>query len=135
MFIRCYCYYLLLEIFSHEFQLMVFQWKLSDSKSLQVSRALLSILHILNSAVVWMVSTRPLTSNSSSPFNYPLVTVPKAPITIGTIVTFLFHSFFTFSQQGRGTYPSLHIFSALFCGQPGQKSRQFWKFFFLLDYY
>ena len=75
---------------------MVFHWILSDRKSPQVSRALLSIPAILNNAVVWMVSTRPLTSKSSSTFNNPLVIVPKAPITIGIIVTFMFHSFFQF---------------------------------------
>ena len=42
-----------------------------------------------------MVSTCPLISKSSSPFNNPLVIVPKAPITIGMIYTFMFHSFFT----------------------------------------
>ena len=72
---------------------MVFHWSLSDSKSPQVSRALLSIL---NNGVVWMVSTRPLISKSSNPFNNPLVTVPKAPITIDIVVTFMFHSFFQF---------------------------------------
>ena len=41
-----------------------------------------------------MVSARPPTSKSSSPFSNPLFTVPKAPITIGIIVTFMFHSFF-----------------------------------------
>ena len=46
-----------------------------------------------------MVSTRPPTSKSSSPFSNPLVTVPKAPITIGIIVTFMFHSFFQFSSK------------------------------------
>ena len=49
---------------------MVFHWCLSDSKSPQVSRTLLSIL---NNAVVWMVTTRPLTSKSSSLFNNPFV--------------------------------------------------------------
>ena len=44
--------------FSHPFKL-VFHWNLSDSKSPQVSRTLLSILAVLNSAVVWIVSTRP----------------------------------------------------------------------------
>ena len=73
---------------------MVFHWSLSDSKSPQVSRTLLSILAILSNAVIWIVSTRPPTSKSSRPFNNPLVIVPKAPITIGTIVTFMFHSFF-----------------------------------------
>ena len=63
-------------------------------KSHQVFRTLLSILAVLNNAVVWMVSTRPPTSNSSSPFNSPLVTVPNAPIMIGIIVTFIFRSFF-----------------------------------------
>ena len=65
---------------------MVFHWRLSDSKSPQVSRTLLSILAVYNNAVVLMVSTRPPTSKSSRPFNNPLVTVPKAPITIGIIV-------------------------------------------------
>ena len=72
---------------------MGFLWSLSDSKSPQVSRTLLSILAVLNNAEVWMVSTRPPTSKSSNPFNNPLVTVPNAPIMIGTIVTFMFHSF------------------------------------------
>ena len=76
---------------------MVFHWSLSDSKSPQVSRTLLSILAVLNNAVVWMVSTRPPTSKSSSPFNNPLVTEQKAPIIIGIIVTFMFHSFFQLS--------------------------------------
>ena len=62
---------------------MVFLWSLSNSKSSQVSRTLLSILAVINNAIVWMVSTRPPTSKSSSPFSKPLVTVPKAPITIG----------------------------------------------------
>ena len=70
--------------FSH--QLMVFHWSLSDNKSPQVSRTLLSILAVLNNAVVWMVSTRPPTSKSSSPFSNPLVPVPQVPFMIGTIV-------------------------------------------------
>ena len=88
-----------------------FEWQL-------VSRTLLSILTVLNNVVVWMLSTRPLIFKSSSPFNNPLVTVPKASITIGIIITFIFDSFFN-SQQGWGTYPSFHILSVLFCGQPG----------------
>ena len=70
---------------------MVFNWSLGDSKSPQVSRTFLSILVVLNNAVVWMVSARPPTS---SPFNNPLVNVPKAPITIGIVITFMLHSFF-----------------------------------------
>ena len=125
---------------------MVFHWSLSNSKSPQVSRTLLSILAVLsnaviwlfipleffssvfangfslesewqqvssslqtrlrilavlNNAVIWIVSTRPPTSKSSRPFNNPLVIVPKAPITIGTIVTFMFHSFFNSLARSR----------------------------------
>ena len=80
---------------------MVFHWSLSDSKSPQVSRTRLRILAVLSNAVVWIVSTRPPTSMSSSPFNNPLVSVPKAPITIGTIVTFMFHSFFNSLARSR----------------------------------
>ena len=73
---------------------MVFNWSLSDSKSPQGSRTLLSILAVLNNVVVWMVSTLSPTFKSSSPFNNPLVTVPKLPIIIGIVITFMFHSFF-----------------------------------------
>ena len=42
---------------------------------------------------------------------------------------------FSILLQGRGTYPSFHFLSVLFCGQPGQQSRQFCKFsFFFVDY-
>ena len=50
---------------------MVFHWSLNDSKYPQVSFTILSILTILNNAIVWMVSMRPPTSNSPSPFNNP----------------------------------------------------------------
>ena len=78
---------------------MDFHLSLSDCKSSQVSRTLLRILSIFNNYVVWMVSTRPPTSKSSRPFNNPLVNMPKAPITIGTIVTVIFYSFFQFSSE------------------------------------
>ena len=107
---------------------MVFHWSLSDSQSPQVSTTLLSILAVLNNVVVWMVSTRSPTSKFSSLFNNPLVTIPNAPITIGIIVTCMFHSFFSIPSQSRGTYPSFHILSVLFCGLPGQQSRLFCKF-------
>ena len=68
-------------------------------KSPQVSRTLLSILAVLNNVVVWIVSTRPPTSKSSSPFSNPFV--PNAPITIGIIVTFMFHSFFNSLTRSR----------------------------------
>ena len=52
-----------------------FHWSLSDSNSPQVSRTLLIILTVLNNVVVWMFSTRPLSSKSFSPFSNPFVTV------------------------------------------------------------
>ena len=90
---------------------MVFHWRLSDSKSPQVFRTLLSILSIFNNVVVWMVSIRPPTSKSSRPFNNPLVTVPEAPITIGIIVTFMFHSFFNSLAGSRYLSHFSHSFS------------------------
>ena len=78
---------------------MAFHWSLSDSKSPQVSRTFLCILAVLNNAVVWMVSTPPPTSKSYSLFSNPLVIVPNAPITIGIIVTCMFHSFFQFPSK------------------------------------
>ena len=91
---------------------MVFHWSFSDSKSPQVSRTLLSILAVLSNAVIWIVSTRPPTSKSSSSFNNPLVIEPKAPITIGTIVTFMLHSFF--NSLARSRYLSFFSLSSRF---------------------
>ena len=86
--------------------LMEFEWQ-------QVSSSLpdfLRILAVLSNAVVWIVPTCPPTSKSSGPFNNPSVIVPKAPITIGTIVTFTFHSFF--NSLARSSY--LFFFSHSF---------------------
>ena len=69
---------------------MVFHWGLRDSKYPQVSRTLFSILAGFNNVVIWMVSTRPLISKSSSLFNDPLVTVPNALVTIIITVIFMF---------------------------------------------
>ena len=80
--------------FFYQHLLMVFHWGLSDSKSPQVSRTILSILADFANAVIWMISTRPVISKSSSPCNNLLATVPSAPITFCITVTFMFHSFF-----------------------------------------
>ena len=114
---------------------MVFHWSLSDSKYPQVSRAILSILAILNNAVVWMVSTRPPTSMSSSPFSNPLVIVPDAPITIGIIVTCMFRSFFY--SLGRSKYLSFfsHSFSFILWSAGTAKSTILQVLFFVVDYY
>ena len=96
-----YYHYLLVRVFP----LTV---NLSDSKSSQVSRTIFSILAVLKNAVVWMVSTRLSTSKSSSPVNNPLVTAPKAPI---TIVTFMFQSFFNSLARSRYLSFFSHSFS------------------------
>ena len=111
---------------------MVFHWRLSDSKSPQISRTLLSILAVFNNAVVWMVSTRPPTSKSSRAFNNPLVTMRKAPITIGIIVTFMFHSFFNSLARSRYLFLFSHSFSFILWSAGTAKSTVLQIFFFLL---
>ena len=117
---------------------MFFRWSLSDNKFLQVSRTLLSSLAVLNNAVVWMASTRPPTSKSSSPFSNPLVTVPKAPVTIGIIVTFMFHSFF-FNFLARSRYLSFFSHSFRFilwsAGTAKTTILKILFFFFFVDCY
>ena len=114
---------------------MVFHWSLSDSKSPQVSRTLLSILALLSNAVIWIVSTRPPTSKSSRPFNNPWVIVLKAPITIGTIVTFMFHSFF--NSLTRSKYLSFfsHSFSFILWSAGTAKSTILQFLFFLFFFF
>ena len=124
-----YYYYYSFRVFHISFIWSSFTRVWVGSKFPQVSRTLLSILAVLSHAIIWMVSTRPPTSKSFNPFNNPLVTVPKEPITIGIIVTFIFHNF-SIPQQGRGIYPCFHILLVLFCGQPRQQNRQFCKFSF-----
>ena len=113
---------------------MVFQWSLSDCKSHQVSRTLLSILAVLNNTVVWIVSTRPPIFKCSGPFKSPLVTVPNAPITIGIIVTFIFYSFF--NSLARSRYVSFFSLSFSFilwsAGKTKSTILQVFFFFFLL---
>ena len=114
---------------------MVFHGRFSDIKSSQVSRTLLSILADLNNAVVWMVSSCPVISKSSSICNNTLVTVPSALITIGITVTSMYHSFF--NSLARSKYLSFFGFlSVLLSGQPERQSSLFcgFTFFFSLFY-
>ena len=90
-----YYYYYSFESFSHQRLPMIFPWKLSDSKFLQVSRHLLSILSALCNATARMVTTCPLISMFSSYFTNPLWIIPNATITIGITVTFMFYCFFS----------------------------------------
>ena len=79
--------------FSHQLTLMVFHWSVSDSKSLQLSRTLLSTLADLNNAIVWIILVRPPMSNFSSPLSKPSGNIPSAPITFDITVTNMFHCF------------------------------------------
>ena len=103
---------------------MVSHWSLSDSKSPQVYRTLLGILANLSNAVVYMVFTCPLISNSSSPFINPLVIVPSMSVTIGITITFMFHSFF--SSPARSQY--LFFFSLSFSFNLSKFSSFCWLF-------
>ena len=83
--------------------MVVFHWSFSDSKSLQVSRTLLSILADLINAVVRIVSTFSLISKSSSPYKNHLVTVPRVSTTIGYNH---FHVPFIFQLPSKSRYLS-----------------------------
>ena len=108
---------------------MVFHWSLSDSKSPQVFRTLLSIMADLHNAVVWKSSIHPLMSKSSNPCTSPLVTVSSAPITTGITVTFMFHSFSI--SLARSKYLSVFSLSFSFTKR---KCPQFGCFSFFVDY-
>ena len=111
---------------------MVFHWSLSDSKSPQVYRTLLNILAVLKSTVVYLVSSWTPTSKSSSPFNNPLVTVPNTPITIGIIVTRMFHSFFNSLARSRYLSFFSHSFSFILWSAGTAKSTMLQILLFLL---
>ena len=114
---------------------LAFHWSLSDSKSPQIPRTLLSIMIDLSNTVDWMVSIRSLIFKSSGPCTNPLVTVPNVPITISIIVPFLFDNFFSVPLQDLDIYFSFRSLSVLSCGQPEQQSPPFTKipFFVVVD--
>ena len=111
---------------------MAFHWSLSDSKSPRVSRTRLRILVVLSNAVIWIVSTRPPKSKSSRPFNNLLLIVPKALITIGTIVTFMFHSFFNSLARSRYLSFFSHSFRFILWSSGTAKSTILQILFFFL---
>ena len=90
-----------------------------------------SVIIIIN-VVVWMVSTHPPTSTSSSPFSNPLVTDQNAPITIGIIVTCMFHSFFNSLARSRYLFFFSHSFSFILWSAGKAESTILQVLFFLL---
>ena len=84
-----------------------------------------------------MVSTQLPTLNSSSPFNNTLVTVSKAPITIGIIVIFMFHSFLNSLVKSRYLSFFSHCFNLILWSVGTEKSTilQVLFFFFLFFFF
>ena len=101
---------------------MVFHWSLRESKSPQVPRTRLRILAVLSNAVIWIVSTCPPTSKFFRPLNNPFVIVTKAPITIGIIVLFTFHSFFNSLARSRYLFFFSHSFRFILWSAGSTKS-------------
>ena len=121
-------------IYSLEF----FTWVLADGFSMefewqQVSRTLPSILTVLINVVVWMVSTCPPTCKTSSPFSNSLLT--NAPITIGIIVTCMFHSFFHSLARSRYLSFFSHSFSFILWSAVTAKSTILNILFFFVGHY
>ena len=76
----------------------------------------------------------PPNSKSSRPFNNPLVIVPNAPITIGIIVTFMFHSLF--NSLARSRYLSFFSLSFRFIlWSAGTAKSTILKILFFVDHY
>ena len=111
---------------------MVFHTSFSESKSPQVSRTRLRILTVLSNDVILIVSNRLPNSKSPRSFNNPLDFVPKATITIGTIVTFMFHSFFNSLARSRYLSFFSHSFRCILWSAGTAKSTILQILFFLL---
>ena len=79
--------------------LVVFHRSLSDSKSPQMFKSLLSILAYFNSSVVWMVTVLLLVSSLPCLFLSLLLTVSSVSNTNGITVTFMLHNVFSFLRK------------------------------------
>ena len=121
------------------FNTSISRWFLAGvwvTASLLKSPGLFSVFWLILIIVVWMVTIHPLISKSSSPCTNSLVTVPSAPITIGIIVTFMFHRFF--SSLARSSYSSLFLLSfsiILWSARMAKSTICQVLFFFFVDYH
>ena len=82
-----------------------------------------------------MVPIRLPISKSSTLFNKPLVNIPKAPVTIGKIVTFVFHFFFLFHSKVEVLILLFTFFQFYSVGRGTVKSIILRDFFVVVDYY
>ena len=119
---------------------MIFPWSLWGSKSLLISRILLTILADLYNVVFWMVSIRPSVSNSSSLLTKFFETVPSAPLTISITVTFMLHSIFSSLAKSKNLW--LFSFYLIFIHWSAVTTRStlrqvlvFFSFFFLFFFF
>ena len=117
--------------FSRLCYLIVSHWRLSDSKSSQVSWTFFCILANLNNYGVWIVSSYPLISMSSGPFINPLEISRRQTTTISITVIFMFHSFITL-KQGLCTYLSFRFLLFSLCVLSGRQSPLFGLILFFL---
>ena len=93
-----------------------------DSKSLQVSRTLLSILADYENDIIRIVSILPLVSRSFG----------VAPTTVVITITFMFHYFFTSLAKGPNICLPFGFLLFLLCGSPGRQN-SLNNFFFLVN--
>ena len=116
---------ILLERFSYQRYMILFQRSLSDSKSPQDSRTLLSILADLKTAVVWMVSIRPQISNSSCRLSEPFQT---CELQLESPSSLRFTSLFVL-WLGLSTYYFFPFLWSSLCGPLEQQNSLRGKFF------
>ena len=130
-----YYYFTPLYVFFHaNVSWLFFPCNLSDNKSFQVSRTLLSILVDPN-AIVWMVSI-PLIFKFSSPFIKPFGIVSSAAVIIVSwSPSWSIVAFFLVFLQGLGTYFFFRFLLILRWNPPVQQSPLFDRFSFFVDYF
>ena len=110
--------------FSHLCLLGFFLNNLIESSSFQNSRILVNFLTDLNRAVVWIL---PQISNFFSLLSKPLGIVPSTLTTIGVVVTFMSHGYFSFLEESICLSFRLLLFSL--CASSGSQNILDGKFF------
>ena len=113
--------------------LWVTRWSFTEAwVTARFSRSLLTILAVHNNAMVWIVSSIPLISYSSSHFSKPLETVPIAPTIVGITVTIMFHAFFFHFMVSCKYFLVVSLSSIFFVVRQKDKILEIPIFFFFL---
>ena len=110
---------------------MVFHGSLSDNKSPQVSRTLLSIQTDLNNSVGWKVLIQPQIFYSSSPLTKPLGIIGSTPFSIDITITIIL-----FAGMVQVLVSSFAFFDFALCGSLGRQRSLYGKYsyFFLISF-